>query len=282
LFRARFQDLPEALQEPLGGFWGEFALLLGKRLAELHATLASCRSNPDFTPEPYTLLHQQATYHAIRTPLRRQLARLAQAADTFPAEMLPSALETVEKEGDLLARLKRLIEHRIEVDRIRIHGDLGLDRVLFTGKDFVFTGFDGEPWRPLPERRFKFCALRDVAALLHSFAAYAEQGVGSPFGLRPGDRKLLPWARHWADLSGALVLDSYLEAAQAAGGGFLPRDPADLPLLLDAFRIERASFELKAHLGGRMERIQAAIRVLSMPAPSASVPATPDSPTVPG
>lgn len=257
-FSLSIQDLSVQQQKLLQGPWLGLATLLGQRLAELHAALYRRHDNPDFTPEPFTILHQQSIYQNIRVPLRKQFGRLAKEMDTLPSNLQSLAKEALGREEVLLTSLRRLIERRFEAERIRIHGDLGLNRVYFTGTDLIFTAFDGEPWRAASERRFKFSPLRDVATLMHAFSVCAEKSLVQSASVDNGP-SLAAWARHWAEVNGALMLDAYLKAGQDRKETFLPRNPSDIPILLYAFRIERASQELKSSLGIDVPRTTAAI-----------------------
>ena len=72
-------------------------------------------------------------------------------------------------------RLESFAELKSSAMVTRIHGDYHLGQVLFTGSDFVIVDFEGEPARPLEERRKKSSPLQDVAGMLRSFhyAAYS-------------------------------------------------------------------------------------------------------------
>ena len=106
----------------------------------------------------------------------------------------------------------------------RIHGDYHLGQVLFTGSDFVIIDFEGEPARPLEERRKKRSPLQDVAGMLRSFhyAAYAPllaakwRRVRRRNSCKPGTR-----AQYWQKWVSAAFLKTYLEVSGNAN--FIPQ-----------------------------------------------------------
>ena len=125
----------------------------------------------------------------------------------------------MDRREDIRARARLISERRIYSLRIRLHDDLGLNRVLHTGKDFVFIGFDGRPDRTLGGRRIKRSPLRDVASMLLSFQ-YAAQAVFLDqlpgVTRRPETTNALEfWARYWSDWVSAMFLKGYLDALGA-------------------------------------------------------------------
>jgi maltose alpha-D-glucosyltransferase/alpha-amylase len=146
---------------------------------------------------------------------------------------------------------RRVLDRKVEVMRIRCHGDYHLGQVLYTGRDFVIIDFEGEPLRPLSERRIKRTALVDVAGMIRSFhyAAYhsvfADQSI-----VRPEDQATMePWIRYWYAWVAASFLRSYLHVAR--GAPFLPAEPEALEALLTATLLEKALYEVRYEANNR-------------------------------
>jgi maltose alpha-D-glucosyltransferase/alpha-amylase len=246
----------------LAGGYLDAALLLGRRTAELHLALASDTANPDFAPQPFTPLYQRSLYQSMRSlvghavyMLRRDIARL-------PGWARADARAILDLEDALLARLRGVADQKIDALRTRIHGDYHLAQVLYTGDDFVIFDFEGEPDRPVVERRLRVSPLRDVAAMLRSlhYATYAARLKGADdLGRAWEDAEALePWAHAWYGWAAGAFLRGYL--ATARQGEFLPASRDELRVLLDALLLERAIYELRHELDNRLAWVRIALR----------------------
>ncbi len=221
---------------------------LGVVTAEVHVALGR-GTEPAFAPEPFTIMHQQSLYQRARALFVRTL----EAIDRNKASLPPSVHEEIgalfEARGAVEAHLARITAEPIDAVRIRAHGDLHLGQVLFTGDDFVIIDFEGEPGRPLRERRYKRNVLRDVAGMLRSFSYASESALlGGRQRAQDFDR-LRPWARAWSTWTSCAYLSGYLETAR--GTALVPPSAAVRKLLVDFYSIEKCIYEIGYELSSR-------------------------------
>jgi maltose alpha-D-glucosyltransferase/alpha-amylase len=245
LFDLAAQPPPAALAERVPAQL-RHARLLGQRTGEVHATLATGTS-PAFAPERFTMMHQQSLFQSARSLLARVVETLATNMAALPEETRGPARALIAAQPAVEARLRIVTDRLIEAARIRPHGDLHLGQVLYTGDDFVLIDFEGEPARPLRERRYKRNPLRDVAGMLRSFSYAAESGLRDGRQRAQDLARLRPWASAWTAWMGAQYLAGYLELAS---GLLAPRDE-DRRLLLDFYRIDKCIYEIAYELNNR-------------------------------
>jgi maltose alpha-D-glucosyltransferase/alpha-amylase len=244
--------LPKDVAEMLGTY-PESVRVLGTRTAELHLALAADAEDPDFSPEPFTANAQRGLYQSMRNLTRQNFHLLADQLKSLPAEAQADAQRVLDFEPQILENFRAIYTHRLDAVRIRHHGDYHLGQVLHTGKDFLIIDFEGEPALALSERRLKRSPLRDVAGMIRSFhyAAYAalhreiQHGAAPNAQLKTGDF----WAQFWARWVSAVFFAAYREAAGKAR--FLPRNEADLQIMMDAFVLRKAIYELGYELNHR-------------------------------
>ncbi len=243
------REAPPRLDEEMVGTYLESARLLGERTAEMHLALASRPDVPDFAPDPFTGLYQRSIYQSMRTLAARTFRLLRSRLKQVPAEARKEAQEVLDREAEVVRCFHAILERKMGGRRIRVHGDFHLGQVIYTGKDFIIIDFEGEPARSLTERRLKRSALRDVAGMLRSFH-YAVNHAIMAKTVRPEDLPCLErWAEFWQMWVSATYLKEYL--ALAGQGEFLPQPEADLQVLLNAFILEKAVYELGYELNNR-------------------------------
>jgi trehalose synthase-fused probable maltokinase len=228
---------------------------LGILTGQLHMALASA-TDRSLSPDMITPADVAAWREAMQAHLDRVLQTLASVHDTLPAASRALAHQILESASPLREGLLAVDALGIgPVRKIRIHGDYHLGQVLRVGDGFVVLDFEGEPARPLAERRARRCALRDVAGMLRSFAYAAESGLaaaamGAPDAEGLADR-LAPWAEHWEHQVQAAFLEGYLAETWERGAGFLPSDRTHLDAALRAFTLDKTIYELHYELNHR-------------------------------
>jgi maltose alpha-D-glucosyltransferase/alpha-amylase len=246
------EKVPPLAQELFGTYLAA-ARLMGQRTAELHNALSRGPDNPDFQPEPFSSHYQWAIYQSMRAAASRSLELLRDRFSMLPDNVKPAAKKVLDLESVIQKNFRAVTSHGITALRLRCHGDYHLGQVLYTGKDFIIIDFEGEPARPLSERRIKRSPLRDIAGMLRSFhyaacTAHSSRTAGPV--ARPEDEKAISrWALFWEQWVSASFLDAYLKTA--APGGYLPTTSEDMQILLNSFLMEKALYELSYELNNR-------------------------------
>ncbi|MGH9736107.1 MAG: maltose alpha-D-glucosyltransferase, partial [Candidatus Acidiferrales bacterium] len=232
------------------GMYLESAAILGRRTAELHNALASPTSDPAFAAEPFTSKELETLIDEIHRNASHAFDVLKDRVSLLPDELVETAAAVLSRRRRVMDRLRALQSGITHLQRIRIHGDYHLGQVLRVKSDFVIIDFEGEPARPLAERRSKQCALKDVAGMLRSFSYAAYASLISYTTRHPEDiARLEPWAQLWERSVAAQFLRAYRETTTAAA--FIPNDLSDFRALLDLFLVDKALYELLYELNTR-------------------------------
>ncbi|HTU32449.1 MAG TPA: maltose alpha-D-glucosyltransferase [Candidatus Acidoferrum sp.] len=232
------------------GMYLESAAILGRRTAELHNALASATDDPAFAPEPLTSKELETVIDEIHRGASHAFDVLKDRVSLLPDELVEIAAAVLSRRRRVMDRLRVLESGGADLQRIRIHGDYHLGQVLRVKTDFVIIDFEGEPARPLAERRSKQCALKDVAGMLRSFSYAAYASLISYTTRHPEDiARLEPWAQLWERSVAAQFLRAYRESV--VEGGVVPSDISDFRALLDLFLVDKALYELLYELNTR-------------------------------
>ncbi len=216
--------------DPAGDFFGRLEEL-GAVTGRMHAVLAADPDNPDFAPEEPS----DENVSLLSATIDEQIERLFLELPDRPA------LAPIAGRGpDLRDRLQLLSHIGVGGRQIRGHGDYHLGQTVLGPDGWVVLDFEGEPGRPLRERRRKHSPLRDVAGMLRSISNAALAGE-LLFDLRaasPG------WEAHAREC----FLRGYLGEVDQA---LLPAGRQGIEKLLSIFELEKLLYELRYELDNR-------------------------------
>ena len=229
----------ELALEELGSQPDEFVARmedLGGVIGSMHTALASDPSDPAFAPEEPSM----ESTSLITATIDEQIERLFVDLPEDNEDLAP----IVHRGEEVRDRLSLLSHIGSGGKLIRHHGDLHLGQTLLAGDRWIVLDFEGEPARPLLERRRKRSPLRDVAGMLRSFAyaasaAELQRGTAAPEG--------------WEERTREAFLAGYFGAVDP---GLLPPGEANARTLLTIFELEKAVYELRYELNNRPDWVR--------------------------
>jgi maltose alpha-D-glucosyltransferase / alpha-amylase len=245
-------DIPESARATVGGYL-ESAAIIGRRTAELHLALNGPAAAAALGVAGLPRADIRALADQVSAEARTTLARLTELGSDLPADAQPLVQELIARRETLLAAIDAAaagIPDGVQISRI--HGDYHLGQVLHHEEDFSIVDFEGEPERPIEERRRLQSPLKDVAGMVRSFHYAAGAGLTAKRAratVAQEAARLSVWARWWQVWTTVSFLRAYLTTA--AGAAFLPADPAATKHLLRLFLFEKALYEIRYELAHR-------------------------------
>ncbi|CAN5806565.1 phosphotransferase [soil metagenome] len=179
----------------------------------------------------------------LHLALAKAFGTVAGDSATWGADM-ETHLARVRLEGVDVEQVRGVYRRLAEVGEpgpaVRVHGDYHLGQVMRTDAGWFVLDFEGEPDRPLEERRRPTSPLRDVAGMVRSLH-YASQVALAEWGAEVDD-ELVALAEAWEHRNRVAFLAGYLGTEGVSE--VLPADDADRRLVQAAFELDKAVYEV--------------------------------------
>lgn len=225
--------------------------------------LAPEESGADFAPDAERLGEVVAGLHlAMASAWGTEPGDGAAWAEQMQADLAHAAAVDAEGSGPRLlpvdaisAELQQVADLADVGLEIRIHGDLHLSQVLKTDTGWKVLDFEGEPARRRDERFTRSSPLRDVAGMLRSLHYAAEAGLADWGSAEAAVAEL---AGAWEERNRSAFLAGYFGTSGI--GALLPARDEDRHVVLSAFELDKAVYELLYELGHRPELVSIPLR----------------------
>ncbi len=244
----RGDNLSKAVTE-ISGLFLEQIRRLGEITGRLHVALASRLEQDAFSPEPINT----CDIDRWKDGMTKHLTEVCQDLRALqPAQ--PSAAGFT---GDDVNRLETACRDRFGdlqllaqgmVAKVRHHGDYHLGQVLKTTDSFVVIDFEGEPTKPIEERRAKVCPLKDIGGMLRSFNYAAQATLKQCRAASATDLGLMT---EWEGAARASFLDGYRSIAKPGEAAFLPPTWEQTLRVIQVYELDKAFYEVRYEMRNR-------------------------------
>ena len=242
-------DVAQAEGDALAGY-DVFAGSMGRRLAELHATLAEPSDDPAFAPHEADAVTRAEWAQGAREQVSMAFDLLRAPRDWADEEtrlLAAGLLERADALGEAIDRLAHVPGSALST---RVHGDFHLGQVLVVQNDAYIIDFEGEPARTMDQRRAKSSPMRDVAGLLRSFEyAAAAAAPGRVAGSSASEERRAALLERFRTQSARVLLDHYREVLHASATPWVSAQAE--AAMLDLFLIEKAAYEIRYEAANR-------------------------------
>ena len=233
--------------------------LLGRRTGELHLALSSV-SEPGFAPEPADRATVALDTDRTRVAIEETIGLLLERQANLPENIRTRLPEAIAGLRALSGRVDGYADEA-ETRRIRVHGDYHLGQTLRTPDgDWTIIDFEGEPARPLDERRQRSSVLKDVAGMLRSFA-YA-RGAAEREAVIAGDDVARARLQQWESGVRRSFLTGYRQALDISPLPLIPVEDEAFGRALAAWELDKALYEVAYEARNRPDWIELPLRAL--------------------
>jgi maltose alpha-D-glucosyltransferase / alpha-amylase len=242
--------------------YGEFAGTIGRRLGELHQTLARPTDDRRFRPRTASAEDVGQWIGAVRRELDRAFAAIEKVTDWSDEDTESAARRVLARRDALIARLPALGVRAEGTSCTVIHGDFHLGQILMAAGDVYIVDLEGEPARGIGERSALASPLKDLAGILRSLdyastSALVAQRDSAPEA-RSQQEALL---RDLRERAGAALIEAYAAATRRGVDDF-SADAAD-GALLRLFLLEKAAYEVRYEAANRPDWLAVPVRGLA-------------------
>jgi maltose alpha-D-glucosyltransferase/alpha-amylase len=197
----------------------------------------------------------------MQSLVRETFQKLYNKSDDLPASMKQVVGLLAGRKDDILNLLKHIYSKKMDVQKIRIHGNFELQKILLTGKDIVVQDFGGNTARSYSERRLKRSPMKDVADMVTSIYYVAHEGFFENNHVPKEDiNSLLPFADQWAFFMSSFFMNAYLQTLNA--NLFIPNTKEDREMFMETYLLEKALYHFNYELSYRPSHLRVPMQII--------------------